>query len=129
MFFGGGKEEAHGSQAAGMEVRLVQLLGSIITTTSAYSLARLEYAMRHPGSPAPPLIDRLADASEHTLLAEWDRIERQLDAARRFVKSQEDPRGKRAVYDKPFGALQRTTRELEQYARAVRWVLTVEEGR
>ena len=112
-----------------MEVRLVQLLGSIIATTSAYSLARLEYAMRHPEAPAPPIIDRLPDASERTLAMEWDRIERQLDAARRFVKSQEDPRGKRAVYDKSFGTLQRTIRELDQYARAVRWVMTVDEGR
>ncbi len=112
-----------------MEVRLVQLLGSFITTTSAYSLARLEYAMRHPEVPAPPIIDRLPDASEQTLHRDWDRVERQLDSARRYIKSQEDPRGKRAVYDPTFGWLQRTTRELEQYARAVRWVMTVDEGR
>jgi len=112
-----------------MEVRLVQLLGSFITTTSAYTLARLEYAMRHPGQAAPPLIDRLSDASELTLRSEWDRVERQLEAARRFVKDNDDSRGKRAVYDATFGWLARTTRELEQYARAVRWVMTVEEGR
>ena len=47
-----------------MEVRLVQLLGSFITTTSDYTLARLEYAMRHPRVVAPPVIDRLPDASE-----------------------------------------------------------------
>jgi hypothetical protein len=112
-----------------MEVRLVQLLGSFITTTSAYALARLEYAMRHPEQPSPPVIDRLSDASEFTLRAEWDRVERQLEAARRFVREHDDSRGKRAVYDATFGWLQRTTRELEQYARAVRWVMTVDEGR
>jgi len=110
-----------------MEVRLVQLLGSFISTTSAYTLARLEYAMRHPESAPPPLIDRLPDASEETLRTEWDRVERQLDRARRYLKEHDDSRGKRAVYDQSFGWLQRTTRELEQYARAVRWVMTVDE--
>jgi hypothetical protein len=112
-----------------MEVRLVQLLGSFITTTSAYALARLEFAMKHPESAAPPLIDRLSDASEATLREEWEKVEQQLDRARQFVKKLDDSRGKRAVYDPSFGWLQRTTRELEQYARAVRWVMTVEEGR
>jgi hypothetical protein len=112
-----------------MEVRLVQLLGSFISTTSAYSLARLEYAMRHPEATAPPLIDRLSDASEGTLRHEWERVERQLELARRYVKEHDDARGKRAVYDASFGWLQRTIRELEQYARAVRWVMTVDEGR
>ena len=41
----------------------------------------------------------------------------------------DDARNKRAVYDPSFAWLHRTTRELEQYARAVRWVMTVEEGR
>jgi hypothetical protein len=112
-----------------MEVRLVQLLGSFITTTSAYTLARLDYAMSHPENLAPPLIDRLSDASETTLRTEWARVELQLEAARLFLKDHDDARGKRAVYDKTFGWLQRTTRELEQYARAVRWVMTVDEGR
>ena len=112
-----------------MEVRLVQLLGSFITTSSAYTLARLEFAMRHPESSAPPLIRRLSDASEATLRAEWEEVERQVDSARRYVREQDDSRGKRAVYDPSFGWLQRTTRELEQYARAVRWVLTVNDGR
>lgn len=112
-----------------MEVRLVQLLGSFITTTSAYTLARLEFAARHPTMPAPPVIDRLSDASEATLRREWDGAENQLEVARRYVKNLDDARGKRAVYDPGFGALQRTVRELEQYARAVRWVMTVDEGR
>jgi hypothetical protein len=110
-----------------MEVRLVQLLGSFITTTSAYTLARLEYAMRHTNAAAPPLIDRLSDASEASLRDEWDRVERQLEAARRYLREHEH--GKRARNDSSFGWLERTTRELEQYARAVRWVMTVDEGR
>ncbi len=112
-----------------MEMRLVQLLGSFIATSSAYTLARLEYAMKHPEWPAPPLIDRLADASELTLDRDWQRVERQLDVVRRYVKAQDDSRGKRAVYDSSFAVLQRTTRELEQYARAVRWVMAVDQGR
>ncbi len=91
----------------------MQLLGSFISTTSDYSLARLEFAMRHPSVPAPPIIERLTDASEMTLLTEWDRIERQLELARRYLKRVDDSRGKRA--------------ELDQYARAVRWVMTVDD--
>jgi len=105
-----------------MEVRLVQLLGSFITTTSAYTLARLEF-------PVPPVIDRLSDASSATLRADWGCIENQLEAARDDLRKLDDSRGKRAVYDPTFASLQRAVRELEQYARAVRWVMTVEEGR
>lgn len=112
-----------------MEVRLVQLLGSFITTTSSYSLARLEYAITHPALPSPPLIDRLPDASQETLQRRWTRAEEQLEAARSYLRANDDSRGKRAVYDVNFASLQRTTRELEQYARAVRWVMTVDEGR
>ena len=113
-----------------MEVRLVQLLGSFITTTSTYALARLEFAMKHADSPAPPLIDRLPDASAATLSTRWDRVERQLEAARRYVE-RDDPSGDTTQRgdDPSFVSLERATRELEQYARAVRWVLTVEEGR
>ncbi|MBC5809968.1 MAG: hypothetical protein GIW95_03810 [Candidatus Eremiobacteraeota bacterium] len=112
-----------------MEVRLVRLLGSISTTTTAYTLARLEFAMRHPELPSPPVIDRLSDASDGALRERWDQLEHQLEAASLFLRSIDDRRRKRAVYDQSFGWLQRTTRELDQYARAVRWVMTVEDGR
>lgn len=112
---------------ASMETRLVQLLGSFITTTSAYSLARLEFAMTHPATPAPPVIERLPDASETTLSLRWDRAQAQVEAARSYLSAHDDWRGKRAVYDAPFASLQRATRELEQYARAMRWLLAVEE--
>jgi len=112
-----------------VEVRLVQLLGSFITTTSSYTLARLEFAMKHPHLPAPPLIDRLTDASAETLHAEWERTEGQLESARRFLGKAEDGRGKRSVYDPSYAWLLRVTKELEQYARAVRWVMTVEDRR
>jgi len=110
-----------------MEVRLVQLLGSFITTTSAYSLARLEFAMRHPKLPAPPMIGRLTDASKETLDNEWETAELELERARRYIAALDDRRGKRGVYDASFGQVQRAVRELEQYARAVRWVMTVDE--
>jgi hypothetical protein len=112
-----------------MEVRIVRLLGSVITTTTAYTLARLEFALKHPELPAPPLIDRLADASEFSLQDSWNRVERQLEDARAFLIAHDDVRRKRAVYDPSFAWLQRTVRELDQYARAMRWVLTVEDGR
>jgi hypothetical protein len=112
-----------------MEARLSHLLGSIISATSAYALARLEFALRHAELPSPPLIDRLSDASQASLQAQWARIERQLEEARAFLSRHDDRRRKRAVYDSSFAWLQRTTRELDQYARALRWVLTVEDGR
>ena len=112
-----------------MELRLVQLLGSVITTTCAYTLARLEFAMKHRELPAPPLIERLPDASAESLGERWSDFEKQLDDARRFLRRIDDSRNKRAVYDPSYAWLLRTTRELDQYARAVRWIMTVDEGR
>jgi hypothetical protein len=112
-----------------MEVRLVQLLGSIIATTCAYTLARLEFALKHPELPAPPVIRRLPDASSEALDAHWNDFEEQLERAFLFTRKIDDARGKRAVYDPSYAWLVRTVRELEQYARAVRWVMTVNEGR
>ena len=112
-----------------MEVRLVQLLGSVISTTCSYTLARLEFAMKNRDVAAPPLIDRLPDASAESLEERWAEFERQLDQARRFLRRIDDARNKRAVYDPSYAWLVRTTRELDQYARAVRWVMTVDEGR
>ncbi len=114
-------------EGSAVEVRLVQLLGSFITTTSAYVLARLEYALRHPEDAAPPLIARLPDASQATLQTFWDAAEQQLESACRYVKVREGARER--AHDASFVHLQRTVRELEQYARAVRWVMTVDEGR
>jgi len=112
-----------------METRLVQLLGSFITTTSTYALARLEFAMRHPTLAAPPVINRLSAASERLLHDEWEVVEAQLETAQRFLRELDDARGKRSVYDPSFASIARVTRELSQYARAVRWVLTVEDRR
>jgi hypothetical protein len=49
--------------------RLVNLLASFIRGSSDYALARLEFSMRFAGRPAPPVLDRLPDASESTLRA------------------------------------------------------------
>lgn len=110
-----------------MEVRLVQLLASFIRVGADYSLARLEFAMHHPGEPAPPLIDRLPDASEETLRTVWPRIETQLEAAYAYAKHLPRPAGSAEQEDAAAGWLQRTVKELDQYARAIRWVLTVTE--
>lgn len=110
-----------------MEVRLVQLLASFIRVSCEYSLARLEYAMSHPHAPAPPVIDRLPDASEASLRTVWPRIEEQLDAAYAYAKQLPDRRGNGGQGDAAAGWLQRTVKELDQYARAIRWVLTVTE--
>lgn len=110
-----------------MEVRLVQLLASFIRVGSEYSLARLEFAFSHPRDPAPPLIDRLPDASEQTLRTVWPKIEEQLDAAAAYAKQLPGPRGTGGQEDAAAGWLKRTVKELDQYARAIRWVLTVTE--
>ena len=109
-----------------MEVRLVQLLSSFIGVSADYALARLEFAMHHPTRLAPPLIDRLPDASEATLRERWPKIEVQLENALRYTKQLRRDRGNRQ-HDTSAGWLLRTTQELDQYARAIRWVLTVTE--
>jgi hypothetical protein len=109
-----------------MEVRLVQLLASFIRVSADYALARLEYTIKHPDRPAPPIIDRPPDASEQTLRTRWPEIEAQLEAARAYAKQLPSRRGKQQE-DTAGGWLRRTVQELDQYARAIRWVLTVSE--
>ncbi len=108
-----------------MNPRLVNLLASFIRGSSDYALARLEFSMRFAGRPAPPLLDRLPDASEATLRAHWDEIETQLGTIVSFVKQVESASGTDERSDPAFRWLRRTVRELDQYARALRWVLTV----
>ncbi len=115
------------SYAPGMDVRLVQLLGSFIVARSEYVLARLEFAALHPRIPAPPNIDRLPDASERTLRERWPFAASDLAAARLYLAQ------RRAAHDEspPQRAarerLERVVRELDGYARAILWVQTVEE--
>jgi len=111
-----------------MDVRLVQLLGSFITARSQYSLSRLEYAMQHGEEAAPPVIDRLLEPSERALREEWPSLESQLEAAIDYVKNLERNRTSRGGRDESFRWLQRSVRELDQYARAIRWVMTVSEN-
>jgi hypothetical protein len=109
-----------------MEVRLVQLLASFIRVSGDYALARLEFAMHHPEVPVPPLIDRPPDASEETLRTRWPDIERQLEQAHAHLKQFLPGNGKQSE-DIAAGWVRRTVQELDQYARAIRWVLTVTE--
>jgi hypothetical protein len=69
-----------------MNPRLVNLLASFIRGSSDYTLARLEFSLRFGGRPAPPLLDRLPDASEATLRERWDGTEGQLGAIVAFVR-------------------------------------------
>jgi hypothetical protein len=110
-----------------MEVRLVHLLASFIRVSGDYTLARLEYTVKHPERPAPPAIQRPPDASEHTLRSRWPEIEAQLEAARAYAKQLHVSRSTKKQEDAASGWLQRTVQELDQYARAIRWVLTVTE--
>ncbi|MGA8533175.1 MAG: hypothetical protein WB615_03585 [Candidatus Tumulicola sp.] len=110
-----------------MDVRLVQLLASFIAARSEYALARLEFAMRHSTDPAPPVIDRLVEASERTLLVQWPHLERQVEAALAFSKAIGPTQRTASPNDLAHRWLQQSLRELDQYARAIRWVLTVTE--
>ncbi len=110
-----------------MDVRLVQLLGSFITGTSNYALARLETAMAFSTREAPPVLRRLPDASEDTLRTRWDGVEDDLAAVARWLKQFEATADSTARSDPAYLWLRRTARELEQYARAVRWFITVTE--
>jgi hypothetical protein len=111
-----------------MDVRLVQLLGSFIGARSQYALIRLECAMHAPDLPSLPLIGRLSDASEAALRDEWPAVESQLDAALAYWKHLTASKSTRYREDKAFRALEQALRELDQYARAIRWVLTVTEN-
>jgi hypothetical protein len=108
--------------------RLVNLLASFIRGSSDYALARLEFSMRFAGRPAPPLLDRLPDASEATLRERWDAVEGQLGTILAYVKQLEAASGTEERSDPAYRWLRRTVRELDQYARALRWVLTVHGG-
>lgn len=81
--------------------------------------------MRHDNSAAPPLIDRVCEASEAVLATDWPRIEAQLETAVVFAKRFEGRAGTTSRADISARNLVRTIRELDQYARAIRWVLTV----
>ena len=105
----------------------MQLLGSFIATAAQYALARLEFALCHGGLPAPPIIGRPLDASEETLRTTWPEIERDLEAAMAYAKHLEGPGSTIGANDPSSGWLKRTIGELDQYARAIRWVLTVTE--
>ncbi|GAC1579880.1 MAG: hypothetical protein NVS3B7_14130 [Candidatus Elarobacter sp.] len=111
-----------------MNPRLVNLLASFIRGSSDYALARLEFSMRFGDRVAPPVLDRLPDASEATLLERWDAVETQLAAVVAYVKQVETASGTEERSDPAFRWLRRTVRELDQYARAMRWVLTVHGG-
>ncbi len=111
-----------------MDVRLVQLLGSFITARSDYALTRLECAMQLPDYPAAPVIDRLNDASEQALRDEWPAIERQLDVAVAYGKRAQRAKGTFFREAGAFRALERSLREMDQYARAIRWVMAVTES-
>ncbi|HEY5350196.1 MAG TPA: hypothetical protein VIJ64_10700 [Candidatus Lustribacter sp.] len=110
-----------------MDQNLVRALSSFITRSSDYSLARLEFATRNPQLPAPPILDRLPDASERTLRQRWEELERQLDVIMAFIREFDEAGSRVAGDDVTFRWLARTAKELDQYGRALRWVLTVTE--
>lgn len=109
-----------------MDVRYIQLLGSFITARSEYVLARLEFASYHSDLPAPPPIDRLPDASETTLRQIWPRVEAQVLEAVQTMRSLVRAEPSRLVQDRQFHRIGELLREMEQYSRAIHWVMTNE---
>lgn len=111
-----------------MDIRLTQLVESFVGAQDRYALARLEFALRHPREPAPPLLDRLSEPLEPSLRALWPQIEIQLQEALAFSGRLERSRPRKLARDEAYRHLQRSLRELDQCARAIRWVLTVTES-
>ena len=110
-----------------MRQRLVRLATSFIGGTSDYTLARLEFAINQPDHGVPPTLTRLSNASEEALRAGWDTIEAEVEAILAFVKRIDGEPRSTVRTDPAYVWLKRTARELDQYARALRWVLTVSE--
>lgn len=110
-----------------MDVRLVQLLGSFITARSEYALARLEFALHFPEREAPPLIDRMLQPSERALREEWPHLEAQLESALAYLQVIGRSQSSIIARDEGYRRLELSLRELDQYARAIRWVMTVSE--
>jgi len=110
-----------------LDQRLVRLLSSLIEKEGEYALARLELGMRAPEVRLPPVLPRLADASETTLRTQWGEFEARLEEIAGFVKRNAADRRNPLRSDPAFRWLRSTYRELDQYARALRWVLTVTE--
>jgi hypothetical protein len=110
-----------------LEERLHRLLASVVEREADYVLARLELSWRHPQAEVPPILPRLADASESALRSRWDEVERGLEEVGRFVRRIDGDRRISTRSDPAFLRLRRTYRELDHHARALRWVLTVTE--
>jgi hypothetical protein len=108
--------------------RLKQLLSSFREATDAYALARLEFAMRHPRLPSPPIVRRLSEgAARRVGPGRWEAVEHQLEEALCYAQAFGEQRKRRPASDPAFMNLRRTVAELDRYARAVRVVMTVEE--
>lgn len=102
-------------------------MASFLRVQSDYALARLEFALRFPERESPPVLFRPPDGSEAGLRRSWESVEAQLDAIAAYLKQIERQPRTRERSDPAFQRLCRTARELDQYARALRWVLTVTE--
>ena len=108
-----------------MDARLVQLLTSFTGARDRYALARLELALHDEGRPALPPNGRFAEPSEKALREEWPAIELQLDDALALLKRRERDRRRAREAEEFYRRVSGALRELDQYARAIRWVLTV----
>lgn len=129
--FGGFAKRIHRSafkpERRKIDQKVVRALSSFITRSGDYVLARLELSLRFPELAPPPTLERLPDASERTLRARWERLEQQLEAIGAYLREIERSGDTAVREDATFRWLLRIVRELDQYGRALRWVLTVTE--
>jgi len=110
-----------------MHQQVTRILGSFITKTSEYTLARLEYGIVFPDREPPPVLSRLPDASQRTLHDKWDAVEAQLDTIVLALRPALALPRSGDRQDAAVRRLDRIVRELDQYARALRWIRTVNE--
>jgi hypothetical protein len=84
--------------------------------------------MDDSAGPPPPPIGRFSEPSERALRDEWPEIESQLERALADLKRRERSRTQPAAPDERHRRLAGSLRALDQYARAIRWVLTITES-
>lgn len=110
-----------------MDVRLIQLLTSYIETAGVYTLARLDLATSQPQAALPPPLPRPSTASETALRDEWPAAECALEAAVAYLRRAGHGQVRVDRTHAAYGWVERCVRELDQYGRCIRWVLTVSE--
>lgn len=106
-----------------MRIRLRLLLTSFNKSVLDYTLARLEVAANNPGSPAPPVINRLGPYLRFgdALRTTWPAALGQVGAAADYVSAAD--RGDISVnQDLSWSRFVRATKMVGQFAESIEWI-------